>query len=181
MTGVVWADFTAQTTPPPHQLNKYLFLMIRRIPMTYGAVDFIALEFQNDQLKGEILPELIDLVQKKIVRVIDVVVVQKYQDGSYQALEINQLSPDMLGIFDPLDAEVSGIIQVEDIEDLAAAMEKGTTAAALLFENLWAVKFKEAVLRANGRLLEHVRVPPEMVEEALEMIATAEGKLAASQ
>jgi len=147
--------------------------------MTYGAVDFLALEFQNDKLKGEILPELIDLVEKKIVRVIDVVMIQKYQDGSIQALEINQLSPDLLGIFDPLNVEVSGIIQQEDIEGLGEQMEPGTTVAALLFENLWAVKFKEAVLRADGRVVEHARVPPEMVEEALEMIASAEGKLEA--
>jgi hypothetical protein len=150
--------------------------------MTYGAVDFLALEFKNDQLKGEIMSALVDLVNKKIVRVVDAVVIQKYQDGSFQALEINQLSPEILGIFDPLDVEVSGIIQVEDIEGLAEVMDKGTTVTALLFENLWAVKFKEAVLRANGRVIEHVRVPPEMVEEALEMIASAEGKLeAASQ
>lgn len=148
--------------------------------MTYGAVDFLALEFQNDQLKGEILPVLIDLVEKKIVRVVDVVIIQKYQDGSFQALEINQLSPDLLGIFDPLDVEVSGIIQVEDIEGLAKKIEKGTTVAALLFENMWSVKFKEAVLRANGRVIEHVRVPPEIMEEALEMIASAEGKLEAA-
>jgi len=150
--------------------------------MTYGAVDFLALEFKNDQLKGEIMSALVDLVNKKIVRVVDAVVIQKYQDGSFQALEINHLSPEILGIFDPLDVEVSGIIQVEDIEGLAEVMDKGTTVTALLFENLWAVKFKEAVLRANGRVIEHVRVPPEMVEEALEMIASAEGKLeAASQ
>jgi len=147
--------------------------------MTYGAVDFLALEFQNEQLKGEILPELIDLVEKKTIRVIDAVIIQKYQDGSIQTLEINQLSPDMLGIFDPLNVEVSGLIQVEDIEGLGEQMEKGTTVAALLFENLWAVKFKEAVLRANGRVVEHLRVPPEIVEDALEMISTAEGKLEA--
>jgi hypothetical protein len=145
--------------------------------MTYGAIDFLALEFQNDQLKGEILPELIALVEKKIIRVVDAIIVQKYQDGSIQSLEINQLSPEMLGIFDPLDVEVSGLIQMEDIEGLGEQMEKGTTVAALLFENMWAVKFKEAVLRANGRVVEHVRVPPELVEEALEMIASAEGKL----
>lgn len=142
--------------------------------MTYGAVDFLALEFQNDKLKGEILPELIDLVEKKIVRVIDVVIIQKYQDGTIQALEINQLSPDLLGIFDPLDVEVSGIIQMEDIEGLGEQMAKGTTVAGLLFEHMWAVKFKEAVLRANGRVVEHLRVPPELVEEALEKIARAE-------
>jgi hypothetical protein len=63
--------------------------------------------------------------------------------------------------------EVSGIIQVEDIQGIAERMEPGTTAAAMLFENLWAIKFKNAVLRANGRLIEQLRVPHEMVEQVL--------------
>ncbi len=99
--------------------------------MTYGPVDFLALEFQSGQLKGEILPELFELVENKIVRVIDLVVVQKYEDGHHEALEMEQLAPDVLRIFDPLDVEISGIIQVEDIDAIAGAMEKNTTAAVI--------------------------------------------------
>ena len=66
------------------------------------------------------------------------------------------------------------MIQVEDIEGIAEKMENGTTAAALLFENLWAIKFKETVLRANGRLIDQLRVPHEVVEEVLETFAKAE-------
>jgi hypothetical protein len=144
--------------------------------MSYGPIDFLALEFQNENLKGEILPALIDLIEKKIVRVIDLVIIQKYQDGTHAALEINQLSPDLLGVFDPLNAEVSGLIQEEDINSLAEVMKNGTTAAALLFENLWAIEFKEAVLRAKGKVLEQVRLSNEDVEEALAKIASLEEK-----
>jgi len=142
--------------------------------MTYGPIDFLALEFQTDNLKGEILPALLDLAEKQIVRVIDLVIIQKYEDGSHEAVEMNQLSPDMLAVFDPLHVEVSGMIQVEDIEGIAEKMENGTTAAALLFENLWAVKFKEAVIRADGRLIEQLRVPHEVVEEVIETFTKAE-------
>jgi len=145
-----------------------------RITMTYGPIDFLALEFKNEKLKGEILPALFDLVKKKIVKVVDLVIIQKNEDGSHQALEMNQLGPDMIGIFDPLHVEASGLIQVEDIEGLAEVMENGTTAAAMLFENLWAVKFKNAVVRANGKVLEQVRIPSEDVEEALAKISYAE-------
>ena len=142
--------------------------------MTYGPVDFLALDFKTDQLKGEILPELLELVKNKIVRVIDLVIIQKYEDGHHEAMEMQQLAPDLLALFDPLEIEISGIIQVEDIDNVAEAMENGTNAALLLFENLWAVKFKDAVLRANGRLLAQDRIPHEVVEEAMEIFANAE-------
>ena len=142
--------------------------------MSYGPVDFLALEFTNDQLKGEIMPALMELVDKKIVRVIDLVVIQKDQDGMHEALELQQLKPEVIAIFDPLMVEISGIIQVEDIDSIAGQMENNTTAAVLLFENLWAIKFKEAVLRANGRLLAQERIPNEVVEEAMEIFAQAE-------
>jgi len=143
--------------------------------MSYGPVDFLALEFTNDQLKGEIMPALMELVDKKIVRVIDLVVIQKDQDGMHEALELQQLKPEVIAIFDPLLVEISGIIQVEDIDAIAEQMENNTTAALLLFENLWAVKFKDAVLRANGRLLAQERIPYQVVDEALEIFARAEG------
>ncbi len=142
--------------------------------MTYGPIDFLALEFKTDQLKGEILPELLELVNNKIVRVIDLVMIQKYEDGHHEAAEMQQLAPDLLALFDPLEVEISGIIQAEDIANVAEVMENGTNAALLLFENLWAVKFKEAVLRANGRLLAQDRIPYEVVEEAMEIFAKAE-------
>jgi uncharacterized membrane protein len=142
--------------------------------MTYGPIDFLALEFKTDQLKGEILPELLELVNNKIVRVIDLVMIQKYEDGHHEAMEMQQLAPDLLALFDPLGVEISGIIQAEDIANVAEVLENGTNAALLLFENLWAVKFKEAVLRANGRLLAQDRIPHEVVEEAMEIFAKAE-------
>ena len=78
---------------------------------------FSALDFKTDQLKGEILPELLELVKNKIVRVIDLVIIQKYEDGHHEALEMQQLAPDVLALFDPLEIEISGIIQVEDIDN----------------------------------------------------------------
>jgi hypothetical protein len=142
--------------------------------MTYGPIDFLALDFKTDQLKGEIIPELLELVKNKIVRVIDLVLIQKYEDGHHQVMEMQQLAPDLLALFDPLEVEISGIIQVEDIDNIAEAMENGTNAAILLFENLWAVKFKDAVLRANGRMLAQERIPHQVVEETLEAFAKEE-------
>jgi len=140
--------------------------------MTYGPIDYLVLEFDNENLKGEILPALVELVQKEIVRVIDLVIVQKYEDGHHEAVELQELDPDTLAMYDPLNAQVTGLIQVEDIDAIAEKMDNNTTAAGLLFENLWAIKFKEAVLRGKGRLLEQVRLQHEDVEEAMAKIAS---------
>jgi len=142
--------------------------------MTYGPVDFLALEFKGNQFKGEIMPAVLELVQNKIVRVIDLIVVRKYEDGKYQAFELKQLDAEVVRIFDPLEVEISGIIQVEDIEMIAEQLENNTSTAILLFENLWAVKFREAVLNANGRLVMHERIPFEAIDETLETFAQVE-------
>ena len=142
--------------------------------MTYGPIDFIAIEFKTDQLTGESLPALLELVKKRIIRVIDLVIIRKDQDGNYQVLEIEELAPDILAVFDPLEVEISGIIQVEDIEVIAEAMEANTTAALLLFENLWAIEFGEAVIRSSGRMVMYDRIPFEVVNETLEIFAQAE-------
>jgi Family of unknown function (DUF6325) len=142
--------------------------------MTYGPIDFLALEFHTEQLKGEILPALLELVEKGIVRVVDLVIIQKYEDGRHEAVEITQLAPDLIEVLDPLNVEVSGIIQVEDIDEIAEMMDNDTTAGLLLVEGLWAIKFGEAVVRAKGRVLAHDRIPFEVVNEAMEIIAQAE-------
>ena len=142
--------------------------------MSYGPIDFIVLEFKTDQLTGESLPALLELVQKQIVRVIDLVIIRKDHEGHYQVLEIEELAPNVLAIFDPLEIEISGIIQVEDIELIAGAMEDNTTAALLLIENLWAIKFGEAVTRSSGRMVMFDRIPFEVVNETLEIFAQAE-------
>ena len=142
--------------------------------MTYGPIDFFAIEFKTDQLTGETLPELLELVKKEIIRVIDLVIILKDQDGNHQVLEMEELAPNLLAIFDPLEVDISGIIQVEDIEVIAEAMEDNTTAVLLLIENLWAIKFGEAAVRSSGRLVMFDRIPFEVINETLEIFAQAE-------
>jgi hypothetical protein len=140
----------------------------RKNLMTYGPVDFLALEFKGTQFKGEILPELLELVQNKIVRVIDLIVVQKDDAGNHRAFELQQLDTEVVRIFDPLEFQITGMIQIEDIETVAELMENNTTAAIMLFENLWAIKFGEAAQRANGRMVMHERIPFEVVNEVMQ-------------
>jgi uncharacterized membrane protein len=144
--------------------------------MTYGPVDFVALEFKGNQFKGEIFPELMKLVNNEVIRVIDIIVVKKDADGTVTHQEIQETDKNVLAIFDPLKAEINGMIQVEDVEMIGEKLEPNSTAAILLFENLWAVNFVKAVENANGRAVMNVRIPHDVVVETLEKIATEEVK-----
>jgi hypothetical protein len=139
--------------------------------MTYGPIDFIALEFKGNQFKGDILPALLELIEQKIVRVIDLVIVVKDADGEVEIRELRQLSPNLVAVFDPLGAEVTGMISSQDTDMIGQNMENNSTAAVMLFENLWAIKFKDAVLEAEGRVLMQERIPHEVVQEALAELA----------
>ena len=135
--------------------------------MTYGPVDFIALEFKGNKLTGEVFASLLELVEQKILRVIDLVVVFKDEDGEVFAREMQELEDEHLIIIDPLQVVVTGILTEGDIEMVANELANNTAAAVLLIENLWAVKFKEAVIAEDGRLQMQERIPHEVALEAL--------------
>jgi uncharacterized membrane protein len=148
--------------------------------MTYGPVDFVALEFKGNQFKGEILPALMDLMNREVVRVIDMIVVKKDADGKVTHQEMQEHDNAVLAVFDPLKAEINGMIQVEDIEMIGEKLEPNSTAAVILFENLWAINFVKAVENANGRAVMHVRIPHEDVVEVMEKITSEEAKQVAA-
>lgn len=135
--------------------------------MTYGPIDFIALEFEGNKFKGDIMANLSELVRDKIVRVIDLVVILKDEDGEVIVREVQQLDDQLLTMFDPEEVKVTGMITEGDIQMVADSLDNNTAAAAMLFENLWAIKFKESLIEANGRLLMQERIPHEVVLEAL--------------
>jgi len=134
--------------------------------MTYGPVDFIALEFPGNRFRGEILPELFELVDKGIIRIIDLVVIMKDQ-GQVIVRELRELDAAHIAMFDPLKAEVSQMITRGDIDMIAEQLADNSTAGILLIENLWAKRTMQAMLDADGRLVMFERIPHDVVEEAL--------------
>jgi hypothetical protein len=139
--------------------------------MTYGPIDLIALEFPGNRFKGEILPELFDLVDKGIIRIIDLVIIMKDQ-GEVIVREFRELDAAHIDMFNPLKAEVSQMITRADIDMIAEQLAENSTAGLMLIENLWAKKTQQAMLDANGRLVMFERIPHDVVEEALADIAT---------
>jgi uncharacterized membrane protein len=139
--------------------------------MTFGPIDFIALEFPGNRFKGEILPDLFELADKGIIRIIDLVIIMKDQAGQVTVRELRELDPAHIEIFSPLNAEVSQMITESDIDMIAEKLADNSTAGILLIENLWAKKTQQAMMDANGRLVMFERIPHDVVEEALADIA----------
>ncbi len=135
--------------------------------MSLGPIDFIALEFPGNRFKGEIVPDLLDLVEREVIRIYDLVIVTKYAEGKVEVRELQELDPAELSIVDPFKAEVSHMITELDIQAIAEKLDNNSTAALMLIENLWAKKTKQAMADANGRLVLFERIPHDVVEEAL--------------
>jgi len=138
--------------------------------MTFGPIDFIALEFPGNRFKGEILPDLFELVDKGIIRIIDLVIITKAQ-GQVTVRELRELDDAHIEMFNPLKADVSQMITDGDIAMIGEQLADNSTAGLLLIENLWAKKTQQAMLDANGRLVMFERIPHDVVEEALADIA----------
>jgi len=141
---------------------------------TFGPIDFLALEFKGNKFKGDGLKALNELMQKKIVRVIDLVLISKDKTGKLTIKELQEPDPDFIAIFDPTKIKTQGMIKEADIKMIAEKLENNSTAALMLFENLWAIKFKKAILDAEGKLLMQERIPHEVVLEVYKELAEAE-------
>ena len=133
--------------------------------MTTGPVEYIIVGFPGNRFNGQIAPELIALVESGTVRILDLVFIGKDDDGEVAAFEFDQL--DELLPFAELEGDVGGLLSQEDIEYAAAALEPGSSAALLVWEDTWAAPFVEAIRDSGGVLLEGARIPHELVEAAL--------------
>jgi hypothetical protein len=142
--------------------------------VTYGPIDFLALQFKGNNFKGEILKEVNKLMAAKTIRVIDMVIIYKNAQGAVTVKEIQEPDVDFVAIFDPTKVETQGMIKKGDIDMIAQKLENNSTAGLMLFENLWAIGFKEAVIRADGELLMQERIPHEVVLEAVDSLSLAD-------
>ncbi len=138
--------------------------------MKLGPCSVLAIQSQDFKMRGEILAALIELVQKGILRVADVVVVRKDADGKVVASEIKDLADDEMRMFDPLNATVTGLLSNDDIKDIGEILNNGAAAGLLVVEHLWANKLAEAIENANGKIVLNRLLMPELLQENLDLI-----------
>lgn len=132
-----------------------------------GPIDYVLVEWPGRQPNGEAVPHLIDLVDRGLIRIIDLAFVAKDEDGSVAGLELADLGDEVaeLSVF---EGASSGLLSDDDIGEAAAALEPGTAAALLVYENRWAAPFAAAVRRSGGQLVASGRIPVEDVIAALD-------------
>jgi hypothetical protein len=155
-----------------------------------GPVDWIVVEFPGSRFNGQIAPALLDLVQRDLVRVLDLLVLKKDADGSLEAFELSDLDEGEIGELRTYESELAMLLSEEDVTSLAAAIEPGSSAAVLVWENTWAAPFASAVRRSGGQLVASGRIPiqallaaveadekEEAADEGSEQLAAAEGEI----
>src|SRR4051794_34125330 len=146
----------------------------REKPMTsapldeLGPVDYLVVEFPAgaSNFTGEMANELIALVDSGTIRVIDVVILTKNDDGTVDAAELGDIAE--LGELQAMEAQLAELLAADDIEHLAAAMEPGSTAGVLIWENLWAAPFASAARRSGGQLIANGRIPIQAIIASIE-------------
>jgi hypothetical protein len=153
----------------------------RKITMLDLPLEYALIEFKGSKFSGKLVPELLDLAERGIVRFIDIVFIQKEKDGSTRTVELNDLEPEAYEMFVPLGKHVGSIFTNDDLEIAARDLKKNSAAMLLLWENLWIANFRKAALAANGKLAARGQIAPEVVAEFKKELAAEERKRTASK
>ena len=155
-----------------------------------GPVDWIVVEFPGSRFSGQIAPALLDLVERDLVRVLDLLVLKKDADGTLEAFELSDLDEGEIGELRTYESELAMLLSEEDVNSLAAAIEPGSSAGVLIWENIWAAPFASAVRRSGGQLVASGRIPiqallavveadeeEEAADEGNEQLAATKGEI----
>jgi hypothetical protein len=133
-----------------------------------GPVEYLIVAFPGNQFRGEIAPALADLVEAGTIRIIDIAFASKDEDGEIAAFELSDLDPEVRQGLENLGAESSGLFSEDDLTAAAEVLEPNSSAALLVWENLWAKPVVAAIRDAGGELYDYDRVPHEIVVAARE-------------
>ncbi|MFF0063153.1 DUF6325 family protein [Streptomyces sp. NPDC005279] len=133
-----------------------------------GPVDYLVVEFPGNRMTGEGFPLLVDLVDRGIIRILDLVFVRKDSDGSVSALELKNFGDELdLTVF---EGASSGLLGQDDLDEAGTALEPGSSAGILVYENLWAAPFARAMRRSGAQLVTGGRIPVQALLASLDAV-----------
>ena len=132
-----------------------------------GPTDFLVIEFKPEQMTGEAFPLLVDLVDRGIIRVLDLAFVEKLQDGTVVTIDLGDLQTRGFAVA-VFEGASSGLLGQDDIEEASGVLAAGTVAGILVFENRWAGPFASALRRAGAELVASGRIPVQALLSALD-------------
>lgn len=139
--------------------------------MTIGPVEYAVFGFPGNRFTGEIAPAIAELVEAGTIRIIDIAFVTKDADGNVAALELSDLG-DEASAFEPTGAAPGGLFNDDDLVAAGEELEPNNSAALFVWEDVWATKLAEAIRNAGGEVLDHDRIPHEVVQAALDYAST---------
>ena len=137
------------------------------LPLEYALI-----KFEDAKPTGKIVPELLDLARRGIVRFIDIVFIHKEADGNIRTVELNDLDPESYEMFVPIGEHVSSLFTNDDLEIAASKLAEGSAAMLILWENLWVAGIGKAIQDAGGQLVERAQISPEVVNQFEEGLAS---------
>jgi hypothetical protein len=132
--------------------------------MAVGPIELLAVKFPGNQFKGEIVPALAELVDTGIIRVIDIIFVLKDEEGTINVVEISELDDETYDVFEAVISDVGGYLNEDDAQQMSGLLEPNSSAAVMVFENVWATRFVEAVRNAAGEVVFSERIPRAVIE-----------------
>ncbi len=133
-----------------------------------GPVDYLAVEFPGNRMTGEALPLLLDLVDRRIIRILDLSFIRKERDGSVTGLDLSDIDGDGSLDLTVFEGASSGLMGEDDLQDAATVLEPGNSAAVIVYENLWAAPFAAALRRSGAQLVSSGRIPVPALIASLE-------------
>ena len=130
------------------------------LPLEYALI-----KFEDANPSGKVVPELLDLAARGIVRFIDIVFIQKEDDGNTRTVELNNLDPESYEMFVPMGEHISSLFTNDDLQIATSKLPENSAAMLILWENLWVANLRQAIQDAGGELVERAQIAPEVVEQ----------------
>ncbi len=138
----------------------------------HGPIDFLLIEFPNERTDGSAAQALLDLVEAGTIRLLDLVVARKEEDGTVEVIDVDAAGD--VTAFVQFSGARSGLLGEDDVQEAGSAMAPGTTAALIVFENAWAAPFVAAARKNGGEVIASMRIPAQDVMDALDALESEE-------
>jgi hypothetical protein len=137
-----------------------------------GAIDWLLIEAQGKELNGELVPPLLDLVDRRLIRLLDVLILVKRTEDDFDTLTTADLDPAQVGDLGALAGASSGLLSDDDAAAAAAALEPDSMGLLIVYENLWSVPFAVAARKAGGQLVAQGHIPTQAILASLDALET---------
>ena len=135
-----------------------------------GAIDWFLIEAPSKEMNGELVPPLLDLVDRRLIRILDVLIVVKRGEGDFDVKTTSDLDPEQVGDLGALAGASSGVLSADDAADAAALMTPNSLGLLIVYENLWSIPFAVAARKAGGQLIANGHIPTQAILAALDSL-----------